>query len=86
MNTESRCRGALFGLAVGDALGAAMEHAEIYAALDWPGDWKREIARILESEQRQNGSFANTASNPMTEHDPLLATTLAVVALSRCRE
>ena len=25
MNTESRCRGALFGLAVGDALGAAVE-------------------------------------------------------------
>ena len=39
-----------------------------------------------QSEQRQDWSSANDASHLTKEDDPLLATTLAVIALSRRRE
>ena len=59
--------------------------AEVYAELGGPVSWKDDIRRLLESEQLADGRFENRASPLMKEDDPLLATALAAVALSRCR-
>lgn len=56
--------------------------AEAYAALDWPGPWREELHGVLLPEQRADGSFCNRRSGLMKEDDPLLATGLAVIALS----
>jgi hypothetical protein len=58
--------------------------AEAYSALDWPGDWRSDIASLLVKEQRDDGSFANARSPLMKEDDPLLCTGLAVMALTHC--
>lgn len=54
--------------------------AECYAALDWPGDWQTDVARLLATWQASDGHFRSEAFL-MKEDDPLLATTLAVLAL-----
>jgi hypothetical protein len=58
--------------------------AEVYAALDFPADERRAFAENVAALQRPDGSFVNTASLLMKEDEPLLATALAVVALSHC--
>jgi hypothetical protein len=60
--------------------------AEAYAALAWPGAWRREIAAVVTKSQAADGSFRNTVSPLMKEDDPVLCTALAVVALSNCLE
>lgn len=65
--------------------------AEASAKLDLPGQWRDEAQRILLGEQRPDGSFCNLRSSLMKEDDPLVATALAVIALThlqplgRCR-
>ncbi len=56
--------------------------SEAYAATDWPGDWRQRIRAHLAAQQQADGSFINTRSHLMKEDDPLLATALAVIALS----
>jgi hypothetical protein len=56
--------------------------AEAYEALDWPGDWRSAVTRELARLQREDGSFVNDRSHLMKEDDPLIATTLAVLALT----
>ena len=58
--------------------------AEVYAALSGPAGWQHDIHRLLAREQFTDGRFENRSSPLMKEDDPLLSTTLAVVALSRC--
>jgi squalene-hopene/tetraprenyl-beta-curcumene cyclase len=60
--------------------------AEAYDALDWPGDWRTKLAAAVAKTQAEDGSFRNEASPLMKEDDPILCTTLAVVALSHCAE
>ena len=55
--------------------------SEAYAEMGRPGDWRERIVEILAPLQRPDGSFVNTQSHLMKEDDPLLATTLAVIAL-----
>jgi hypothetical protein len=55
--------------------------AEVYDRLQWPGDWQAEVVRALSTLQRADGSFVNHGSPLMKEDDPLLATTLALIAL-----
>lgn len=57
--------------------------AEAYEALDWPGDWREAMSAELAPLQRPDGSFVNTRNHLMKEDDPLLATALAVIALTR---
>ncbi|MCA9246810.1 MAG: terpene cyclase/mutase family protein [Planctomycetales bacterium] len=54
--------------------------AQAYAALDFAGQWREDMAVLLQQEQRTDGSFVNTASPLMKEDDPLVATTLALQA------
>jgi squalene-hopene/tetraprenyl-beta-curcumene cyclase len=58
--------------------------AEVYAALDWPGDWQTRLAAEVGRHQAADGSFRNSASPLMKEDDPLLCTTLATIALTHC--
>jgi hypothetical protein len=58
--------------------------AECYAALDWPGDWRRVLREILAKLQRPDGSFVNREGFLMKEDDPILCTALAVLALAKC--
>jgi hypothetical protein len=45
------------------------------------GQWQSKLFAVLLPEQRDDGSFANARSALMKEDDPLLATTLSVIAL-----
>ena len=56
--------------------------AEAEAALGFPRRLAAAIARELRPHQRPDGSFINERNHLMKENDPLLATALAVVALS----
>lgn len=56
--------------------------AEVYDALDFPAEEKLALANKVASLQREDGSFVNSKSPLMKEDDPLLATSLAVIALS----
>ncbi len=56
--------------------------AEVYDALDFSDEEKRALAEKVAALQRADGSFVNTKSPLMKEDEPLLATALAVVALS----
>ncbi|MDX1420848.1 MAG: hypothetical protein R3181_12850 [Rubricoccaceae bacterium] len=56
--------------------------AEAYARLGETG-WRDDVAALLAARQRPDGSFANPEGAPNKEDDPLLATALAVQALSR---
>lgn len=58
--------------------------AEAYAALDWPGDWRTQLAAAVIRHQAADGSFRNTVSPLMKEDDPILCTALATIALSHC--
>ena len=72
-----------------EAFGAAIyfyhlaARAEAYEALDWPGDWREAMSTELAPLQRPDGSFVNTRNHLMKEDDPLLATALALIALTR---
>ena len=59
--------------------------AEVYAALDWPGDWKTRLAAEVAQHQAADGSFRNALSPLMKEDDPLLCTALAAIALTHCQ-
>jgi len=54
--------------------------AEAYAALDWPGEWREELAALLAAQQNADGSFVNRENHLMKENDPLLCTALALIA------
>jgi len=56
--------------------------AEAYAALGLQDRLKDSIASELTPKQRADGSFKNQKNHLMKEDDPLLATALALVALS----
>lgn len=58
--------------------------AEAYEQLNWPGDWQVKLTAAVVKHQATDGRFRNTASPLMKEDDPLVATTLAVVALNYC--
>jgi len=58
--------------------------ARTYTALQWPGPWRQEMAKLLVAMQEPGGSYKNKVSHLMKEDDPLLATTLALGALSEC--
>jgi squalene-hopene/tetraprenyl-beta-curcumene cyclase len=60
--------------------------AEVYAALDFSDEEKLALAEKVTALQRADGSFVNTKSPLMKEDEPLLATALAVIALSRCAQ
>jgi hypothetical protein len=60
--------------------------SEAYAGLCMPGDWQGELFAVLLPQQHDDGSFTNARSALMKEDDPLLATTLAVVALVHATE
>jgi len=55
--------------------------ARAYTALQWPGQWRQEMAKLLVARQEPDGSFKNKVSHLMKEDDPLLATALAVAVL-----
>jgi hypothetical protein len=57
--------------------------AEVYALVGWPQGDRRRLVEILAEHQREDGSFQNEMSTLQKEDDPLLATTMAVIALSR---
>ncbi len=60
--------------------------SEAYAEMGGPGDWREKVDRVLAPLQRPDGSYVNTASHLMKEDDPLLATTLAVLAMLGSRK
>ncbi len=57
--------------------------AEAYQRLGWPGSWRDDLAAVVLPEQQSDGSFQNRDNHLMKEDDPLLATALAVSALSQ---
>lgn len=56
--------------------------AEAYKAVGHEGIWREEIEKIIVKKQLENGSFSNPNGAPNKEDDPLLATALAIIALS----
>ena len=60
--------------------------ADAYADTGWPEGAAEALARLLITAQHADGSFQNRRTHLMKEDDPLLATALAVSALSRARE
>jgi squalene-hopene/tetraprenyl-beta-curcumene cyclase len=58
--------------------------AEVYDALDFPAAEKLALAEKVAALQQPDGSFINAGSPLMKEDDPLLATSLAIIALSHC--
>ncbi len=56
--------------------------AEAYKAIEHEGNWRTEIKSIISKKQMENGSFSNPNGAPNKEDDPLLATALAIIALS----
>jgi hypothetical protein len=59
--------------------------AEASAAASLAGEWRTAIAAEVERRQRQDGSFRNDGNHLMKEDDPILATALALNALSHAR-
>lgn len=55
---------------------------EAYSALGLPGAWRDAVRAELARHQTEEGSFINSRNHLMKEDDPLLATALAVTALS----
>ncbi len=55
--------------------------SEAYARLAPPEDWRRLIAAQLAPHQQLDGHFVNRRSALMKEDDPLMATSLATIAL-----
>lgn len=60
-----------------------MVRAEVYSLIEWPGEWRSELVSILKSKQLEDGSFSNPKGGANKEDDPLLATAMAVMVLSR---
>ena len=58
--------------------------AEVYRQLDFPAEDKERLARAIIRRQRADGSFVNAASPLMKEDDPIVSTSLAIVALANC--
>ena len=56
--------------------------AEAYQAIGHEGNWRQEIEKIISEKQVMDGSFSNPNGAPNKEDDPLLATALAIIALS----
>jgi hypothetical protein len=55
--------------------------AEAWSGVGREGDWRSEIEKHLAGVQHKDGHFVNDRSPMMKENDPILCTTLAVVAL-----
>jgi hypothetical protein len=70
--------------------GAAIYHyavrAQVYDAINWPGEWRAQLRSLIAARQNADGSFINRDSHLMKEDDPLLCTALAVTALTRAAE
>jgi hypothetical protein len=60
--------------------------AEANRAVQMEGDWRQRISDHLATLQKEDGHFVNQVSPLMKEDDPLLATSLAVIALAHSRE
>jgi len=56
--------------------------AEVYQRIEEPGPWREEMVRLLAGRQYEDGSFANPYGAANKEDDPLLATAMAVQALT----
>lgn len=56
--------------------------AEAFAAMEYDGSWRREMANILLAKQLSDGSFVNPAGAISKENDPLIASSLVLIALS----
>jgi hypothetical protein len=56
--------------------------AEVFNKLAIAGDWSRELHAFLSERQSDNGSFVNPQGRLMKEDDPILCSTLALIALS----
>ncbi len=56
--------------------------AETYRVLDMPGAWRAAIATRLAALARARGGFRNDRNHLMKDDDPLIATPLAVLALT----
>ena len=56
--------------------------AEAYNTINNKGNWRNEIEKIISKKQELDGSFSNPNGAPNKEDDPLLATALAIIALS----
>ena len=65
-------------------LGEQIGRPEVYQDLGGPDGWRDRIADELIGKQRGDGSWSN-AQPDMKEDDPLIATSFAIEALSRCR-
>jgi len=52
--------------------------SEMYAAFGIQGEWRSEMVDLLESRQREDGSFSNPYGELNKEDDPLLATAMVV--------
>ncbi|MFQ5654160.1 MAG: hypothetical protein ACE5GW_05475 [Planctomycetota bacterium] len=61
------------------------DRARVFDALHWPGPWRRQVRARLAALERPDGSFSNRENILMKEDEPLLATTLAVIALCHAR-
>ena len=61
----------------------AMVRAEAYREIHQSGPWREDVARLLEGRQQPDGSFSNPYGAPNKEDDPLIATSMVVVALAR---
>lgn len=63
-----------------------MVRAEAYALLPgerWPQGWQQEMISILKSKQHEDGSFSNPEGAINKEDDPMLATAMAIIVLTR---
>lgn len=58
--------------------------AEAYRAFHKKGNWATEITEAIKIKQHTDGHFMNPEGSINKENDPLLATTLAIIALSHC--
>ena len=58
--------------------------AEVYNKLSFPAADKRRLAAAVLKHQLPDGSFSNSHSPLMKEDDPLVCTSLAMIALANC--
>ncbi len=74
-----------------DAWGAALHYyhlavrSEVHARLGWTPESRAGLRSILVPAQHEDGHFENDLSHLMKEDDPILATTLATIALAHAR-
>ncbi len=55
--------------------------AEVYAHYGWPSGKRQALYSLLAENVRTDGAYLNPAGAPNKENDPLLATTMALIAL-----